>query len=80
MLDRPRIGLHRDLDINGKWQPRGETGKQGRNRVRAKQGGCSTAEEHARDYPARRQAQIGVEIGQQGRDVSLLGNALGCRM
>ena len=76
MLDRARVGLHGDLDIRSHGQPGSDAGEQGADRLRAEQGGRTPAEKHAGDCPACGKIEVGVEVGQQGQDVGLLGNPL----
>ena len=79
VLDRPGIRLHRDLGIRPEREPRGEAFDERRDRADAEERGRAAAEEDARDFPARREVEVAVEVGEQRRDIFRLRNVFRAR-
>ena len=73
-LERPGIGLQRDLGRGQERQPRANARQQAIDRRGREQAGRAAAEEHAHDLAAPHVGQGELEIAQQRIDVGVLGN------
>ncbi len=80
VLDRARVGLHRDLGVRRERQARGDARNQCMDRLGAEQRRRAAAQENAGHPAPGGEIEVGLEVREQRLDIGIFRDGSRCRM